>query len=563
MIMTGRETLMNARRHFHSAVAFPAIVLVSVFRSDASPPPGGALTLTKEEAAVVKSVAGDRIREVTTRLASVEMEGRGAIQPGGEKAARYIADQFSSIGLKPIDSSGSYFQSVGFTVARIADTSRLTVGKVSLSHLDEFVVSRPAPSVSQDVRAGVVLVGFGVVSEELGRNDLEGVDVNGRIAVLLRGTPRDVDAKTWAQISSYSTVSAMLRQRGAVGILMVRTDEKERPFSVYVRAFGRKRVSLAGSPGGSSRLMLPGVIVSEAGARKLFAAANEEMESILERALDGKFVSEDLDLEAHMHIVVETEQGSGSNVVGVLEGSDEQVNDEAVVFTAHYDGYGVDSEGEIHFGAGDNAVGVGMITGIARAVIESGIRPRRSMIFIALTAEEHGLLGSRYWVQHPTWPLKKVVANLNFDGIGTETYGPVKAVVAFGAEHSELGGIVEDAAAANGVEMIDDPMPEESIFTRSDHYNFVREGIPALMLLGSPDVNPDKWMPRVRQWLKTDYHQPTDTVAVDWDWSGPQTLASIGAVAGMRVANTNAWPGWLSSSRFFRERNPGSSTGKP
>jgi Zn-dependent M28 family amino/carboxypeptidase len=191
---------------------------------------------------------------------------------------------------------------------------------------------------------------------------------------------------------------------------------------------------------------------------------------------------------------------------------------------------------------------------MAEAFTKASTKPRRSIIFLAVTGEEHGLLGAEYWVSNPTWPLDKVAANLNFDGIGTEVYAPVKRVVGFGAEHSDLGPVLEAVVTANGALIAPDPLPEERVFYRSDHYAFVKKGVPALMLLGGPAGEVAPWIARAQQWMKTDYHQPTDVISTDWNWDGARTLAVIGLITGMRVANAEAMPVWLQTSPFNKPR---------
>ena len=176
------------------------------------------------------------------------------------------------------------------------------------------------------------------------------------------------------------------------------------------------------------------------------------------------------------------------------------------------------------------------------------------MIFLAVTGEEYGGYGSDYWVKNPTWKIKQVAADLNLDGMGTEVYGPVKVLIGYGAEHSSLGALLNEVAAATGLKVIPDPMPEEKSFYRSDHYFFVKRGIPGIMILGAPDGAQKAWIDRLRKWEKTDYHQPTDVVRPDWDWTGPRTVAGVMLVMGLRAANDEAMPAWLPSSIFNRER---------
>jgi Zn-dependent M28 family amino/carboxypeptidase len=191
---------------------------------------------------------------------------------------------------------------------------------------------------------------------------------------------------------------------------------------------------------------------------------------------------------------------------------------------------------------------------VAEAFSRAATKPKRSILFMAVTGEEYGGLGSDYWVQNPTWKIKQTAADLNLDGMGTEVYGPVKVVVGYGAEHSSLGKTLEDVASAKGLKVIPDPMPDEKSFYRSDHYFFVKKGIPGIMLMGAPEGDTKVWTDRMKQWEKTDYHQPTDTIRPEWNWEGPRMIAEVMALMGLRVANDEKMPAWLASSPFNRER---------
>jgi Zn-dependent M28 family amino/carboxypeptidase len=211
--------------------------------------------------------------------------------------------------------------------------------------------------------------------------------------------------------------------------------------------------------------------------------------------------------------------------------------------------------GEIYPGAADDALGVGAVMAIAEAFTKSPARPRRSIIFLIVTGEEHGLLGAEHWVKHPTWPLEKVAADINYDGIGTEVWGPAKRVIGYGIEHSELGAMLEAVVAGMGNTVIPDPFPEEKAFYRSDHYAFVKKGVPALMLLGAPEGDIAQFKSRAKKWLETDYHDTTDTVRPDWHWEGMRTMAVTGMMLGSRVANQEVMPAWLPSSPFNKPRS--------
>ncbi|HKV40132.1 MAG TPA: M20/M25/M40 family metallo-hydrolase, partial [Blastocatellia bacterium] len=252
-------------------------------------------------------------------------------------------------------------------------------------------------------------------------------------------------------------------------------------------------------------------------------------------------------------LAVAVADGTSNNVAGVFEGSDPRLKSEAVVFTAHYDAFGIAANGKIYPGAADNALGVAEMLAVAGAITGSSEKPRRSVIFIAVTGEEYGLLGSRYWVEHPAWPLSRIAADVNFDGVGAETYGPVKNVSGFGAEYSDLGKVLRGVAADTDSEIIPDPVPEQRVFYRSDQYSFASRGVPAVNILGLPSGDSKAWIGRIFAWVATSYHQPGDVIHGDWNWDGPRTLAVLGLLTGLRVANADEDPNWLPSAPFKRE----------
>jgi Zn-dependent M28 family amino/carboxypeptidase len=336
---------------------------------------------------------------------------------------------------------------------------------------------------------------------------------------------------------------------GAAAALIVVSDGTE-DLGRIIEHVGGRRLELAG---GSERAGVPMpqvLLVTDQGAEKLFAAAGQKLADVRTRVRNGERVSGALGHSADVTVTRRAEARVARNVVACLRGADEQLRDQAVVFSAHYDAFGVDSDGKVHVGAADNALGTAELVAIAEAASKLPVRPRRTMVFLAVTGEEYGLLGSRYWVGHPTWPLEKVVANINFDGIGTEVYGEVKRVVGFGAEHSSLGKTLAAVVEGLGCTMAADPMPEMNIFQRSDHFSFVKKGVPAIMLLGGPGGDVNEWVDRARVWMDTDYHQPTDVIHDDWHWEGARSIAAIGFLVGLRVANATEAPTWNADSIY-------------
>ena len=514
-----------------------------------APRPASTLSAAEREAAARLKV--ETIREVTSKLAADEMQGRGTATPGGEKAARYLAERFAKLGLKPLGDGGTYLQAIKFRSSQVMPESSVKAGDVSLKLGEDFIVSPPYTTERADASGDLVFVGYGVSSPELKRDDLAGLDLKGKIAVLVNGRPKNANEAAWSKATSNQAIGRNLIARGAAGIILAYVGSTGQPYSVVANYLQRRRVALADEPQPPFKLP-PILIASPEGVEKIFTGTGMTFAQAMQKAESGEFASRDLNKSATLDVRVKLEEATGSNVVGFLEGSDPKLREQALVYTAHYDAFGVDSKGRIYPGAADNALGVGIITAIAEAFARSPARVRRSVIFLAVTGEEYGLFGAEHWVDHPSWPLEKVAANLNFDGIGTEVYGPVKRLVGFGAEYSDLGAVFEGVSAATDNIVTPDPFPQEGVFYRSDHYAFVKKGVPALMLIGAPGGDVAPLIARARKWMETDYHQPTDTVRPDWNWDGPRTLAMVGLVIGLRVANADAMPAWLPTAPFKR-----------
>lgn len=508
-------------------------------------------TLSNVESKASASVKFETVREMTTALADKSMEGRGTGQPGGERAAKFIADRFSKLGLKPLGDAGTFLQAVKFKSTQLQPETTVKVGDVTFKIGDDFAPVPPFTEEKSAATAELIFVGFAVTSGSLKRDDLAGMEVKGKIVMLIGGQPKNIEEAEWRREAGQQAIAMNLIGRGVAGVIIANAGSKRASFSLISSYLIRRSVAPEGTPDPPFKLP-PTVLISNAAAEKIFAGTGTTYAEVLAKAEAGEIVSRDLNKSAAIDVTIKHDQTIGSNVVAVLEGSDAKLKDQAVVYTAHYDAFGIEPNGVIYPGAADNALGVGEITAIAEAYIKSNIKPRRSIIFLAVTGEEHGLLGAEYWVKNPTWPIDKVAADLNFDGIGTEVYGPVKRIVGFGAEYSDLGATMEGVLTATGMILTQDPLPEEGVFYRSDHYAFVKKGVPALMLLGGPEGETSKWVARAQAWMDTDYHQPGDIVRPEWVWDGARTVAVIGLILGMRVANAEASPQWLPNAPFKR-----------
>jgi Zn-dependent M28 family amino/carboxypeptidase len=527
--------------------------MLAAQRPAAPPRPAARDTLSAPERAAVARLRGATIREVTTALAAPAMQGRGTAQAGGERAARYIADRFAALGLKPLGDTGSFLQGIRFLSTRVLPATHLSTPNADLHFGADFVVPSRLASDSLDLTGEVVFVGYGVVAPRLQRDDLAGLDLEGKIAVVLQGRPAGVERAVWDSVAPRAVVLGRLSQHGAVAVLIANSDTPDRPYALVESYLVRRTVTRADAPAPPTNVPLF-VLLSDAGAAKLWTGASMTYAAAKAKAESGAFASGTLGGRATIAFRSSRATATSSNVVGLLEGRDTALKAEALAYSSHYDAYGLDEAGRIFPGAADNALGVGMMLAVAEDLAKAPRRPRRSVVFLAVTGEEYGDLGSDYWVQHPTWPLRQIAADINFDGIGTEVYGPVRRVVGWGGEYSNLGPALAEVILATGNIPTADPFPEEGVFYRSDHYNFVRYGIPALMLLGAPD-RPD-WVARAKRWIGPggDYHQPGDSVRTDWDWSGPPTLATVGLVLGLRIADADQMPAWLPASPFNSPR---------
>jgi Zn-dependent M28 family amino/carboxypeptidase len=509
-------------------------------------------TLTAEEQALGASVKGETIKEVVNALSADEMQGRGTMQAGGDKAAGYIADRFAKLGLKPLGNKDYYLQNIKFRETQFLPETSFKVGEENLKLGPDYILS-PVPSGDKSASGELIFVAYGLVSTVPKRNDLTGIELKGKMVVLLQGPPKSVSKEAWKKAKVQIDIIRNLIMQGAAGLIFVNTGTEEHPYSEMADYLTRRQIERADSEEMPSFLP-PFITLGSKAAARMFADSGSTFAEALTKAEMEGFEPFSLKKSAKLSLKLKKAKGTSNNVIGFLEGSDPKLKAEALVYTAHYDAFGLSADNRIYRGAADNGLGVGEMLAVAEAFSQFATPPRRSIIFLAVTGEEYGGYGSDYWVNNPTWKIKQVVADLNFDGMGTEVYGPVKTLVGYGAEHSTLGTLLKTVAAAQGLNVIPDPMPEEKSFYRSDHYFFVKKGVPGMMILGAPAGEVSAWTRRMKEWEKTDYHQPTDTIRPEWNWEGPLTLAVLGAVMGMRIANSEQMPSWVPHSPFNRAR---------
>ena len=524
-----------------------ALLLSFVVQSLAQMAAPSAPVLSAVEREVAENITVASIKVATAALSSAEMQGRGTMQPGGEKAAAWIADRFQKLGLKPLGDKGSYLQKIDFKETVVTGETVFKIGEETLAHGSDFGLL-PQNSGDKNVSGDMVFVSYAIPSQKAEMDNLKGVDLRGKVAVMLEGPPKGFPQKTWDDQEAAQMVVMNLIMRGAAAIVFVGHGREKNPPDEIIGYFSRRQLTLPSEPGYPA-MVPPIAFISSKAAGKLFAKSGVTLADALVKADAPGFQPIDLKQKAHIVAKYKTTAGTSPNVVGYIEGSDPKLKAEAVVFSAHYDAYGSEN-GKIYFGAADNALGTAEMLAVAEAYSKMKTKPKRSMVFLAVTGEEYGLYGSKHWAKNPTWDIKKVAANLNLDGIGSEVYGPVKTMVGFGAEHSSIGTLLADLTKTMGIDLIPDPTPEEKVFYRSDHYSFVERGVPALMILGAPAGEKEAWLKRIKDWEKTDYHNTGDVIQPNWAWEGAETVADVMGILGLRISENPAMPAWLPSSRF-------------
>lgn len=507
-----------------------------------------------------------RLKAHVEFLASDLLEGRVAGSRGHEIAARYVASQFQQLGARPAGENGTWLQSVPLLEAMPvipAGSVHLDRGGTisELVNTEDFLPRANYAEPSSTVTARAVFVGHGVSAPELGYDDFAATDLTGRIAVVLSGAPPTFPNDQRAYYSSSSYKFRTLAERGAAGVIFVDTpiDEKRTPWERSVllswqpsmRWVDRSGVPFEAFPSLKARFAF-----SRAGALKLFAASPVSLEQTFAHSEAGKTQSFELPVTVTLASKTTIGRTSSVNVVALIEGSDPKLNSEYVVFTAHLDhlGKGAPVNGDaIYNGAFDNATGTAIMLETARYFAALERKPRRSLLFIAVTAEEKGLLGSDFFARQPTVPREAIVANINMDMPIALT--ELADFVAFGAEHSSLGEVTARAAREEGFELSPDPTPEEVIFVRSDQYSFVKQGVPALDLdVGSKSrVAGVDAKALVADFRRNRYHMPGDDLSQPINYATLAALGRVNARIGLEVANADARPTW-NRGDFFGER---------
>ncbi|MET0857364.1 MAG: M28 family metallopeptidase [Telluria sp.] len=497
-------------------------------------------------------------------LADDLLEGRETGSRGYDIAANYVAAQFAQYGLAPKGAKGSFLQPVPLRSSRVAAGSAVVElqsasGVERLSGDSDYVITASVLEDRSGTTAPLVFVGYGIRADRFQHNDYGDVDVKGKIVVVLAGKPSRFPTEEGAHFGSSGEKRKLAAQQGAVGLvtLWTPTMEKTIPFAKVHAHSSFPRVAwldAAGKPAHSLPAMQDDIVLSMAASKKLFTQVDTRLDDIYALAEANKPLPP-VDLKLSLRTAKNSQRSEikSSNVVGLIEGSDPRLKHEYVVFSAHLDHIGLVKEksgDNIFNGAMDNASGVATLIETARLFTQSSIRPKRSILFVALTGEEKGLVGSDYFATNPTVPAGSMVANVNLD-MPLLTFD-FKNVMAFGAEHSSLKGNATRALKKMGLELIPDPWPAQGVFTRSDHYMFVKQGIPSIFLatgMGSFDQNQDAgkmW----GEFLSTHYHQPSDDLSLPFNFDAAARFAQLNYNIALEIANAAEKPTWNKGDFF-------------
>ena len=507
----------------------------------------------------------------TKVLSSDEFEGRAPGTHGEERAVTYLADEFKKAGLKPGNTDGTYFQQVplvGITPTPAPLVFRKGGQAQTLKWKDDVVAwsKHVAPSASI-LDSELVFVGYGVVAPEYNWDDFKGVDVKGKTIVMLVNDPpvpdpanaEQLDPKTFGgkamtYYGRWTYKYEMAAQKGAAGVLLIHeTGPAGYGFNVVQGKTG-EQFDLVTPDKNMGRAAIEGWITLDQ-AKAMLKTAGQDFDALKKLAATRDFKPVPLGMTASMTITNKLRTINSRNVIARLEGADPKLKDEYVVYTAHWDHFGKTADGIFH-GAEDDALGCAALIEMAKAFTQLQTPVRRSILFLAVTAEEQGLLGSEYYGVTPIYPLARTLADINMDS--WNTHGRTKDMTLTGFGASELDDYARDAAAEQGRVVHGDAEPEKGFYYRSDHFNFAKQGVPALDIAGGVDYlgKPAEFGEQMRkEWTDKRYHTPLDVVMPDWDLNGTREDLRVLFAVGQRVAMADKFPGWKPGNEFKAKRD--------
>ncbi|MGE4085811.1 MAG: M28 family metallopeptidase [Vicinamibacterales bacterium] len=541
-----------------------ALFVAAVAAAACTAPPAGT---SAEAPAATAPAAGD---DAASRwfahvefLADDDMRGRETGSPEHRKAADYVAGELERAGVEPAGIAG-FMQPVTFRSRRI-DESKSGLALVRRGREVPVVLGDEATfsmriDAAPQVEAPLVFAGHGLVIPELDHNDFAGLDVKGKVVVHLSGSPRNVPGALSAHYQSAAERWSALKRLGAIGTITIPNPKAmDVPWERSAPNRLNPSMALADSSTDDTAGAQVSIAFNPAKAEKLFEGSGRTLAEMLKVADEGKALPHfPLAVSMKATVAVDSQAVESQNVVGVVKGSDPELADEYVVLSAHLDHVGVGAAingDSIYNGAMDNASGIATLIESAKAVVAA--RPKRSVLFVAVTAEEKGLLGSRYFAIHPTVPKANLVANINMDMF--LPLFPMKSVMVLGLDESSLGDDIRTVAQGLGLTVQADPEPQRNRFIRSDQYSFIREGVPALaMKVGYEEGSPEARI--AADWTRERYHGPADDLAQPIDRTAAVLFTDLTAKLCVQVANRAERPEWKAESFFRRFAKPAPDT---
>ena len=513
-----------------------------------------------------KLITADLMRGYVIELSDDRYEGRGPASRGDVMARKYLADELGKLGLEPGAADGSWeqpFDLVGVTTEQPPTwTFNRGDDSLTLKQWDQFIVSSGVQAEKAEVSiAELVFVGYGIQAPEYDWDDFKGQDLKGKILLIMNNDP-DWDPKLfggetrlWYGRWDYKYQSAA--KQGAAGAIIIHTAPSAGyPFQVVQTSWTGEQFAL---PAGNEPRNQVNAWATDDAARELLALAGQDLDKLREAADNRDFQPVPLGITTSISMNVSLNRVQSANVLGLIRGSDPELADEAVIYTAHHDHLGVgtpNAEGDnIYNGAMDNASGVAQVMAIAKAIKALPEAPRRSILIALVGAEEQGLLGSKYYADNPTFAPGKIAANLNYDG--GNIWGHTHDVTFVGLGKSSIDAIVTAIAAEQGRVVKPDQFADRGYFYRSDQFSFAKIGVPAMYLdTGTEFVDrPADWgKQQVNHYTDVNYHQPSDEYDDSWNFDGMVSDALLGYWTGLAIANTDGMPVWNAGDEFEAAR---------
>ncbi len=499
-----------------------------------------------------------------TRFLSQDLlQGRAPGSTGDDLARHYIAAQFEALGLEPGGADGTFFQAVPMVGMKVDRGSHLTVRRGSqtrtYSYHEDFIAFSGSMEETVPVQGDLVFVGYGTVAPEYAWDDYKGADMRGKILVMLNDdpgtqeTPELFNGKARTYYGRWTYKYEIAASVGAAGAIIIHTTSSAGyPFSVVQSSWSGDNFELQADE--DAAVLAMKAWTSEKASREILQLGGHSLDDLMTKALSRDFEPVPLNLTAQVTIRQRIRNIDTYNVLALLRGGDTSVNEQVVVYTAHYDHLGIAEpvDGDsIYNGALDNAVGVSLMLSIAKAFTELPVPPHRSILFAAVGAEEFGLLGSEYYVRNPTVPHYRIAACINTDG--ANIWAPTSDIIFLGADRSTIGKVISRIAQKRRMEVMGDPYPEQGSFYRSDHFSFAKAGIPAVSLRTGTEFigKPENWgREQVGSYIAKHYHQPSDVITEAWDLRGAVDQARFCFQLGWELSIQREMPEWNPGDEF-------------